>query len=64
MVQLLIKINERDFDDFEKFAVLFLLEESNFDKFIDFAPEDWLPVVSEFDLRGELVMGFIFLIVG
>lgn len=54
MRKLLIEVNERDFNDFEQFKVLFILEMSDFNNFIDFAPKYLLPVTFQSDLRMSL----------
>lgn len=61
MSELLVEIDERNFDDFEQFAVLFLLEKSDLDQFVDFAPKYWFPVASESDRMGGFIVRIILL---
>mgnify|MGYP006876306580 CR=1 FL=1 len=62
----MVKIDETDFDDFEQFVELFIFELFNFHNFVQFSPEDLLPIFTQINSRYvtfymTLLFNFMFL---
>jgi len=59
--QLLVEVNEADFDDFEQFVELLIFELFHFDDFVQLSPEDLLPIFTQVNsclvgLLGQFLM--------